>query len=270
MRIGFGSAVMAFFAAVVVAGAAGCVRIEARHKAGGNVLFHNGDFAGAAKEYRAAIAAAPGDANGYTLLGNVLFEQGKLDEAAQSYAAALARDAGAREALRGQATIALRRGDTVGARRLFESLVTSEPRDAEAQSALGKFMLEQGELEGAEMHLRAALSIANNEPGSMYCLGLVLAKKRQRAQAFEVFDRLEAVTPGQPFAPYGRAVAASLDGDREEALKWLATALQRGIEDLDGVVNDPSFAQLASDPRFASLVAAARARASPKKGAPHS
>lgn len=265
MRTGFASAVVAL---VVALSATGCVRDEARRKAAGNVLFHNGDLEGAAREYRAVIAAAPNDANGYTLLGNVLFEQGRLDEAKRIYTEALAKDRKAREARRGLATIALRQGDVGSARGWFEALVNSDPTDAEARSALGKLLLGQGDLDGAEKHLRAALAIANNETGSMYCLGLVLAKKKQRAQAFEVFDRLEAVTPGQPFAPYGRAVASLLDGDKESALKWLEMALQRGIEDLDGVTNDPSFAALASEPRFLSLVAEARTRAGPKKGAP--
>ncbi len=266
---------MAVLALAAIA-SSGCVREEARHKAAGNVLFKNHDLDGAVREYRAAIAAAAGDrvskgsgdANAHTLLGNALFEQGRLDDAKRAWEDALARDPGAGEPRRGLATLALRRGDTATARRLLEALATESPGDPEAQSALGKLLLGQGDLDGAEQHLRRALAVAANEPGSLYCLGLVLAKKKQRAQALEVFDRLEAAAPGQALAPYGRAVAASLAGDSDEALAHLGTALQRGIDDLDGVAADPAFAPLAADPRFRQLLTDARTRAGPRKGAP--
>ncbi|MSP61538.1 MAG: tetratricopeptide repeat protein [Myxococcales bacterium] len=243
----------------------GCVGEEARRKAAGNVLFHNGDLIGAAREYRAAIAAKPEDSNGHTLLGNVLFEQNQLDEAKRCYQDAVARDPKAREARRGLATVALRQGDIASARQLFEALTTDAPNDPEAQSALGKLLLSQGDLDGAEPHLRAALAVASNDPSALYCLGLTLAKKKQRAAAQEVFDRLEAAAPGQPFAPYGCAVAAAIGGDRDEALRWLATALQRGIGDLDAVVADPAFSSLKTDPRFVAAIAEARTRAGPKR-----
>lgn len=82
-----------------------------------------------------------------------------------------------------------------------------------------------------------------------------------------MFDRLEAVTPGQAYAPYGRAIVAALDGKSDEALAWLGKALERNIEDLDGVATDPAFAPLKGDARFQALLDGARTRAGPKKGA---
>jgi Flp pilus assembly protein TadD len=248
---------------LLVAGAllAGCVGEEAKHKAAGNVLFHNGDLAGAVREYRAAITAAPSDGNGYTLLGNALFEQGKIDEAKGAYSDGLARDAKAREARRGLATIALRQGRRDEARKLFGQLADEAPNDPEAQTALGKLLLAQGDLDGAEQHLRAALAAANNDTGALYCLGLTLARKKQRAEALEVLDRLEKLTPAQPYAAYGRAAVAASSGDRDGALDLLGKALDRGIGDLDAVDGDTAFAELRADPRFVALIAKARARA---------
>ena len=88
----------------------GCVGGQAEHKARGNVMFHNGDVDGAIVEFRAAIAAAPKDANAFTLLGNALFEKAKYDESEQAYRNALAIDPHAREARRGLATCELRLG----------------------------------------------------------------------------------------------------------------------------------------------------------------
>jgi tetratricopeptide (TPR) repeat protein len=164
--------------------------------------------------------------------------------------------------------VLLRQGDAVGGRGELERLVGDSPGDPEGEAALGKLLLAQGDLDGAEKHLRASLAVASNDPGALYCLGLALAKKKERAEALAVFDRLEVVTPDKSYAPYGRAVAAAVSGDRESALEWLGRALARGVDDLDAVARDPAFLQLASDPRFAALLAEARARAGPKKGPP--
>jgi tetratricopeptide (TPR) repeat protein len=248
--------------------ACGCSPEEAKHKAAGNVLFKQGKVAEAEVEYRAAVAANPKDANGHTLLGNALFEQEKYDAAKAEYDAALGFDPKARAALQGLSQIALRRKDVTAARAALERMVSSEPRDSEAQAALGKILYGQGDLDGAERHLRDALVYAQNDPSALYTLGLVLAKKRDQAQANAIFDRLDHVTPGKAYAPYGRAVAAATGGQHDEALKQLAVALDRGIEDVGQVERDESFASLKSDPQFLALLAKARTRAPPTKGSP--
>jgi len=252
----------------VLAAGAGCSPEEARRKAAGNVRFKQGDFEGAIVEYRAAIAKNPKDANAHTLLGNALFEKERYDQAKASYDAALALDPKARAALQGLAMLHLRQQHPAEAKVLFEKLVAINARDSEAQAALGKLLFADKDLDGAERHLRQALVYAQNDSASMYTLGLVLAKKKDPVQAGVVFDRLEAVTPGKPYAPYGRAVAAALSGTAgsvDQGLDQLQRALERGIADLDGVDRDDSLSALRASPRYAPMMAAARARQSPKK-----
>jgi tetratricopeptide (TPR) repeat protein len=250
----------------VVLGA--CSPEEAKHKAAGNVLFKQGDLDGAAREYREAIKANAKDANGHTLLGNALFEQARYDESRREYEAALALDAKARAALQGLVMIDLREQKDDAARATLERMLANQPRDSEAHAALGKILYAKGDLAGAERNLREALVYAQNDPSALYTLGLVLAKKKDQDQAGVIFDRLERVTPGKAYAPYGRAVAAAAAGRSDEALEQLAVALDRGIEDLGQVERDDSFAAIRSLPKFAELVAAARTRAPPKKGSP--
>jgi Flp pilus assembly protein TadD len=257
-------------ALVVVASllAVGCSPEEAKHKAAGNVLFKQGDLAGAEKEYRAALAANPKDPNSHTLLGNVLFEEEKWTEARAEFQTAIDADPKARAALQGLALIDLRQKDLAGAKKIYERMVTNEPRDTEAHAALGKLLLDAHDLDGAERHLREALVYAQNDPSSLYALGLVLAKKKDQVQANAIFDRLDRATPGKAYAPYGRAVAAAVSGQNDEACKWLAVALERGIDDLGQVEGDESFATLKNTPKFQELLAQARSRAPPKKGSP--
>jgi tetratricopeptide (TPR) repeat protein len=244
---------------------AGCSSEEAKHKAAGNVLFKHGDLDGAAREYRAALSANPNDANAHTLLGNLLFEKEQYPEAASEYQAALAIDPNARAALQGAATVALRQRRPADARAAYERMLANQPHDAEAHVALGKLAFADGDLDGAERHLRDALVTAQNDASALYTLGLVLAKKRDQAQANAIFDRLERVTPGKAYAPYGRAVAAAVQGQTDEALKQLALALDRGVEDLGQVERDESFAELRSTPQFRALLERAHARAPAQK-----
>src|SRR5579862_1174257 len=63
---------------------------------------------------------------------------------------------GERQALqRGQK--AIQSNDLAGARAEFEKAVRLAPNDAEAQSALGWVLAEQGEADAAVVHLRAAI-----------------------------------------------------------------------------------------------------------------
>jgi tetratricopeptide (TPR) repeat protein len=160
----------------------------------------------------------------------------------------------------------LRRGERDQAQALYERMVQSEPRDPESQAALGKLLYAKGDLDGAERHLRDALVWAQNDPAALYTLGLVLAKKKDRVQANAIFDRLDALVPGRAWAPYGRAVAAAVAGDADEALRQLAVALERGVDDLGQVESDEAFASLKATPKFTQLLAAAKTRAVPRKG----
>lgn len=254
--------------AVVTFGLTACKTEQAKHKAAGNVLFKHGDLAGAEREYRAALTIDPKDANARTLLGNALFEEKRYDEARAAFAAALAQDPKARTALQGLVTLALRAEKPDEARGWLEKMIANDARDAEAQAALGKLLYARGDLDGAERHLRAALVQAQNDPSALYTLGLVLAKKREQVQANAIFDRLDRVAPDKAWAPYGRAAAAAIAGQKDDAFKWLGVALQRGVDDLGEVERDDSFQALRGDPRFQSLIAAARLRAPPKKGSP--
>ena len=249
-----------FRTSVLVLLAAACSPPGAKHKAAGNVLFKKGDVDGALAEYQAAVSADRNDANAHTLVGNALFEKERYTEARAAWEQALALDGRARAAMQGLVMIALREHKEDEAKARLEQMLANQPRDAEALTALGKLLYAKGDLDGAEGHLRQALVFAQNDPSALYTLGLVLAKQKHEEQATAIFDRLEKVTPDKAYAPYGRAVTCALAGKTDRALAELAIAFGRGIDDPEQVERDDSLATLRTSPKFAELVAAARAR----------
>jgi tetratricopeptide (TPR) repeat protein len=248
---------------VALACSSACHVNGARHKAAGNVLFKRGDLDGALREYQEALKEDPKDPNAYTLIGNVRFEQGELTGAYSAYQKALSLDDSARAARQGMVAAALRDHDYTMAKTMLREMVDREPRDSEAHTALGKLLYREEDLDGAERHLRDALTVAQNDPAALYVLGLVLAKKQQQEQANAIFDRLERVAPGKSYAAYGRAVAAARSGHDDEALKWLAQAIRQGIDDAEEIERDVSFGALKRRVEFQELVSSARKRAPP-------
>lgn len=238
----------------------GCNSEPAKRKAAGNLLFRRGDFDGAVAEYRAAVRAAPRDSSAHILLGNALVEKDQPESARAEYRAALGLNPQARAALEGLAVLELRQHRFAEARALYETILRQEPRDAQAHAALGKLLYALGELDSAEAQLRDALVYAQNDAASLYTLGLVLARKPEPSESVAIFERLEQLTPGRAYAPYGRAVLEAAAGHAELALHWLEVALERGVDDLAAVERDPSLATLRNDPRFSRLLARARAR----------
>src|SRR5262249_21987185 len=181
-----------------------------------------------------------------------------LDAAAREYSEALRLLPAATDAHRGLGAIATRRGRTAEARSHYEAILRTDPSDYRALRALGLLAYAQGDLDQAIGRLSAALKAANDDPPSLYHLGLALARKGNFDGAGFAFDRLEHAAPGKPYAPYGRAVMRTLQGQHEAALGALEQALDRGVDDLTKVEQDDVRAPLRTDPRWAALIAQAR------------
>ena len=127
----------------------------------GMALASKGQYAEAAAEFRAAIAAEPTSVLAHRNLGNVLSSMGKADEALAA----------------------------------FERAVALNPNDAQASYDLGSLLLEAGRFEEAAARLRVSLAADPQSAETLNNLGIALASQGNIREAVTLFERALAINP---------------------------------------------------------------------------
>ena len=153
-----------------------------------------GDWAGAERHTRAAIASDPqSDTNPLLLsnLGTILRHQGRLDEALGSYNLALDLTPNAVTLLLNRAALLLQMGQTARAEEDLERVRRLDAADVESRYTLGVLAVERGETE--------------------------------RAKA--LFDEILKVSPQSSLAHEGLAVLYKRQGDYDRAIEHLSIVI---------------------------------------------
>ncbi len=166
----------------------------------GVTLWQQGAFDDSIQELRAAIAARADYAEAHYTLGTVLKQQGKLQEAATAL----------REAIRLQPDFA---GAHTTLAAVLRGLGDNEAAAAEAragqqignektgqQAALlatssGKRLLDAGDVDGAIVQFRSAISSSPNYAPAHYQLGIALRRKGDKEQSAKEFQRASELDP---------------------------------------------------------------------------
>lgn len=128
------------------------------------------------------------------------------------------------EALLEDAIEALDRGDTTNAKKLTERVLAIDPQDPIARANLGRIYKLQGDYARAIAEHKLAL----------------------------------ATDPDLPDAYYNIACYYALLKRNDDAIAWLAEALQRGFGRREMLANDPDLESIRSDSRFATLAKVGR------------
>ena len=184
----------------------------------GAELLRQGKLTEAAAQFRNAVALEPYYAPAWRNLGFALDKQGQLDEAVAAYQKAL----------------------------------ELEP-ELNVYNNLGVLYDKQARYEQAIQEFQKALKL---DPGNATVLkNLENARQNQgitqeRQTRITQAQKEAEARPRDPRAAYNLArVYASFD-EKDDALTWLAKALQLGFDDLEFVKTDPVLAGLRTDPRF--------------------
>lgn len=127
-------------------------------------------------------------------------------------------------ALREEAVTELERGNLAGAKRLTERVLAIDPEDPIARANLGRIYRQQGDYARAIAEHKLAI----------------------------------AIDPGLPDAYYNIACYYALMKRRDDAIAWLAAALDQGFGRRELLVTDPDLESVRGDPRFAILLTAGR------------
>jgi len=193
-----------------------------------------GDFAGAVRAGREALAADPGSAVAALEVGRLLDEAGRPQEAVatlapyaetadadlellMAYGLALARSGQkaaslaalqkAREADPSNGTAAfslgtayLLFGDHARAREAFETAREREPEMARAYDSLGLLAAVDGDADAAARLWTRALELAPDDPDALFNLGTLLWRQGRPSQARPYLERFLAVAPPLRYA----------------------------------------------------------------------
>jgi len=213
------------------------------------------DWAGADREYRRALAAAPRNARLWYWHGTMLAVGGCFDAALES----LARS----EELDPLSPIipANRAWIHYFARRYDQSVVALRevlglyPEHGPAHWFLGMARVAQGDLDGAIESYRAAIARTGRISRLLGYLGHACGRAGRREEAQALLQELEERASGTSTPPYFAALVLAGLEDREAALDQLEAAYAQGDTMLRDVFVDQSFDTLRDEPRFQRLIA---------------
>lgn len=107
----------------------------------------------------------------------------------------------------------LRKGDTAAAGRVMLDAIAADPRDAALWTGLGTVLVahDEGQLSpAAQFAFRRAMTLAPNEPGPVFFLGLAYAQGNNLPAAKPLWERALALAPAD--APYRSVIADQLAG----------------------------------------------------------
>jgi predicted O-linked N-acetylglucosamine transferase (SPINDLY family) len=188
----------------------------------GVALHRAGDLAGAAREYRAVLAADPRNADALHLLGLIAYRAGELTQARALVEGALALDADNPVFLSNLGNILKDAGDADGAMQRYRRALEIDARQSGAHNNLGTLLLAAGRREEAIECFRAVLAAAPDHARAWFNLGTALAQQGDVADAAHAHRRAVSLQPAftQAWAELGLALqtlgqdAAAIDALR--------------------------------------------------------
>jgi choline-sulfatase len=197
-----------------------------------NALHAAGRLPEAASAWRAALALRPAEATGHYALGNVLAAQQNAAGAIREYEEAirLGSDAPGLHAALGVAR--LDSGDTAGARRALQQAVAADPSLTGAWTALGRAEARAARSKESLAAYDRCLALSPTDPDALFGRALARLQLGRRALAEDDARRLGEAHPLYPALGFlrGKLLLASGDaaGARHELTAYLAQP--RGVD----------------------------------------
>jgi tetratricopeptide (TPR) repeat protein len=179
------------------------------------------DDAGAAADLRAAVAAAPGDAEAWNSLGLILYEQNANREAERAYQRGIAADADTPLSIANYAILLLDQDRMSEAKAAIDNAMQVDPAYYGTLMANGRYLLQSGQSDKAREEILKAN--AANPAAADAVLGLAIAYYQEGdvARAEQALADAERLDPQDPTVPL---VRSQIGVDRAEADVAIANA----------------------------------------------
>ena len=201
--------------------------------------------------------AASRDAANRNSVGVELFKQGKLDEAVGEFRQAVAADPDYGVAQLNLAYAYDQLGRVDEAIAAYKRAIQLDPGNATVFNNLGVLYMKKNLLDEAIQTFEQGLKI---DPSSA-ALQKNLENARKNREILQdretqIADakRQAAARPRDPKAAYNVARAYAFYRQNDQALDWLARAMELGYDDPEGAKGDAVFADVKNDPRFGQIM----------------
>ena len=216
--------------------------------------FHDFNHELADRQYRAAMAAVPGDARARIWYAEFLLDMRRFDEALESIRYAAERDPSwlSADVIRGN--VLLYRGNPDQAVTVYRQALEIDPNLGMAHYQLAQAYLAMGRYSEAVTELERAIQIMGPMPFSMGALAYGLARAGRREEAEEMLRDFERRKEASYYPAFVIAMAHAGLGNDEQALEWLErAATERSMGHYMPNV-EPEWDALRDIPRFRRLL----------------
>ncbi|HMV67598.1 MAG TPA: tetratricopeptide repeat protein [Myxococcota bacterium] len=152
--------------------------------------------------------------------------------------------------------------DYPSAERSFDRLIEMYPDESAGYNNKALVFKRRGEYAKEEGLYRVALAIEPDEPTALSNLAVNMAHQKRYPEALALMDKVDKLTPEDPYCALHRAKIHAAMGHDEQALSYLRVALE-GMASLDVMHHvefrqdirlDPVFTTLRHDPRFIAVL----------------
>jgi len=214
------------------------------------------DWHGAEREFQRALELNPGYATAYQWYGDVLATMGRPEEAIANYKRALELDplSPVMNGTLGQAFYYTRQYDD--AIEQEQKTLELDPNLGLARSFLASAYLQKSMRREAIDECEKHLIISQRHAWAIANLASVYAVAGRRADARKLLDELNELSKEKFVPADAMAQVYTALGEKAKAFEWLEEGYKRHSLGLGGVglIIDPAWDPLRSDPRFADLI----------------
>jgi tetratricopeptide (TPR) repeat protein len=228
--------------------------LASAHNNLGVLLEKQGQLNEAVAHFKAVLELNAEDAGIHLNIGNVLVKQKKYDAALEHYHAALGMDPENADIYYNLGIAFNRQGKTEEAIRQFSVALKNNPDFAEAHYNLANVLVKKGRLDEAIEHYRKALAQKPDYIEVLNNLAFVLAVQKKYENAVDVLKKWVTLEPDNPKIDYNVAGLYARQNEISTAIKWLATAFQKGYRNCSLIQTDPDLENIRDEPGYSDLL----------------
>ena len=223
------------------------------HVALANVYFDEHDWSAAEREFRTGLALNPGDAGAHSSFGSYLTRMDRPQEALAEFQTALSLDPVSTFAMQavGRTLTNMHRFDD--AIQQFQRALALEPNFGVARQALGMAYLLDGKYTEGIAETQKARQIMGGDSMTTSQLGYAYAVSGNRAAALQILSQSLDLNRRGAFPAYAIANIYIGLGDKDRAIEWLRTAIEKTEASL-ALKSNPICDPLRTDSGFTELL----------------